>query len=202
MIEPVLGTRCLHRHVTTIVGIDRRVKLTDEAANSAKRYRDQRFRAIRTGKRSHVRKYPAITPRVSPLICWKIQNSFTSRPAIGNEELVVPAADTWRNFRLNSARRSIVRAQVDLRLQHLNAALCSPEAVKYQLWQTAGLPLRRIAPKTLVPVERIELPTFGLQNRCSTAELNRRIERVARCGPCRPIVRRVEYQTCPQRASI
>jgi hypothetical protein len=27
----------------------------------------------------------------------------------------------------------------------------------------------------LVPVERIELPTFGLQNRCSTAELNRRM---------------------------
>jgi hypothetical protein len=27
----------------------------------------------------------------------------------------------------------------------------------------------------MVPVERIELPTFGLQNRCSTAELNRRI---------------------------
>jgi hypothetical protein len=26
----------------------------------------------------------------------------------------------------------------------------------------------------MVPVERIELPTFGLQNRCSTAELNRR----------------------------
>ncbi len=25
----------------------------------------------------------------------------------------------------------------------------------------------------MVPVERIELPTFGLQNRCSTAELNR-----------------------------
>ena len=24
-----------------------------------------------------------------------------------------------------------------------------------------------------MPVERIELPTFGLQNRCSTAELNR-----------------------------
>jgi hypothetical protein len=29
-----------------------------------------------------------------------------------------------------------------------------------------------------VPVERIELPTFGLQNRCSTAELNRRIEAI------------------------
>jgi hypothetical protein len=26
-----------------------------------------------------------------------------------------------------------------------------------------------------VPVERIELPTFGLQNRCSTAELNRQL---------------------------
>ena len=30
----------------------------------------------------------------------------------------------------------------------------------------------------MVPVERIELPTFGLQNRCSTAELNRRIEAI------------------------
>ena len=28
----------------------------------------------------------------------------------------------------------------------------------------------------MVPVERIELPTFGLQNRCSTAELNRRLD--------------------------
>jgi hypothetical protein len=26
----------------------------------------------------------------------------------------------------------------------------------------------------MVPVERIELPTFALQKRCSTAELNRR----------------------------
>ena len=30
----------------------------------------------------------------------------------------------------------------------------------------------------VVPVERIELPTFGLQNRCSTAELNRRTRSV------------------------
>jgi site-specific DNA recombinase len=30
-----------------------------------------------------------------------------------------------------------------------------------------------ISAKLVVPVERIELPTFGLQNRCSTAELNR-----------------------------
>ena len=29
--------------------------------------------------------------------------------------------------------------------------------------------------RCMVPVERIELPTFGLQNRCSTAELNRRL---------------------------
>jgi hypothetical protein len=34
----------------------------------------------------------------------------------------------------------------------------------------------------LVPVERIELPTFGLQNRCSTAELNRRTECEVRAG--------------------
>ena len=33
-------------------------------------------------------------------------------------------------------------------------------------------------PDVMVPVERIELPTFGLQNRCSTAELNRRIEAI------------------------
>src|SRR4051794_3130091 len=32
----------------------------------------------------------------------------------------------------------------------------------------------RICNENMVPVERIELPTFGLQNRCSTAELNRR----------------------------
>jgi hypothetical protein len=32
-------------------------------------------------------------------------------------------------------------------------------------------------PDCLVPVERIELPTFGLQNRCSTAELNRLTKR-------------------------
>jgi hypothetical protein len=33
--------------------------------------------------------------------------------------------------------------------------------------------------KSLVPVERIELPTFGLQNRCSTAELNRHLMEVS-----------------------
>ena len=56
----------------------------------------------------------------------------------------------------------------------------------------------------MVPVERIELPTFGLQNRCSTAELNRRIEAIgARWKNIRPHgsgLRRLEYQTCPQRA--
>jgi hypothetical protein len=30
----------------------------------------------------------------------------------------------------------------------------------------------------MVPVERIELPTFGLQNRCSTAELNRQTKQL------------------------
>jgi hypothetical protein len=48
-----------------------------------------------------------------------------------------------------------------------------------------------LSAKPVVPVERIELPTFGLQNRCSTAELNRRtLHR-----------RAVKYQTCPARAT-
>src|ERR1700742_1970864 len=46
---------------------------------------------------------------------------------------------------------------------------------------------RVIVGEMLVPVERIELPTFGLQNRCSTAELNRPSRgsdsRVAAQGP-------------------
>jgi hypothetical protein len=55
----------------------------------------------------------------------------------------------------------------------------------------------------MVPVERIELPTFGLQNRCSTAELNRRMKalrggRNPQLIP--PMFRPVEYQTCLQRA--
>jgi hypothetical protein len=42
------------------------------------------------------------------------------------------------------------------------------------------LPLSRrpVTRSLMVPVERIELPTFGLQNRCSTAELNRRSQEV------------------------
>ena len=55
----------------------------------------------------------------------------------------------------------------------------------------------------MVPVERIELPTFGLQNRCSTAELNRRIDAIGgrtRLPPHCSDLRRLEYQTCPQRA--
>jgi hypothetical protein len=35
----------------------------------------------------------------------------------------------------------------------------------------------------VVPVERIELPTFGLQNRCSTAELNRHLFETTRNLP-------------------
>jgi site-specific DNA recombinase len=37
----------------------------------------------------------------------------------------------------------------------------------------AKLGIAVMSAKQVVPVERIELPTFGLQNRCSTAELNR-----------------------------
>ena len=35
-------------------------------------------------------------------------------------------------------------------------------------WRTIACFMRR-----MVPVERIELPTFGLQNRCTTAVLHR-----------------------------
>ena len=53
-----------------------------------------------------------------------------------------------------------------------------------------------------MPVERIELPTFGLQNRCSTAELNRRMKRSVsgETPPHGSDLRRLEYQTCSQRA--
>ncbi len=37
---------------------------------------------------------------------------------------------------------------------------------------------KAMSAKPVVPVERIELPTFGLQNRCSTAELNRRTKQI------------------------
>jgi hypothetical protein len=58
------------------------------------------------------------------------------------------------------------------------------------------------AMENVVPVERIELPTFGLQNRCSTAELNRRIEGDGVVGKTLipRLFRALEYQTCPQRA--
>ena len=69
----------------------------------------------------------------------------------------------------------------------------------------------------VVPVERIELPTFGLQNRCSTAELNRRTmgaivilesidvhrslaDPATQNGNWRE-ARAVEYQTCLPRAT-
>ena len=63
-----------------------------------------------------------------------------------------------------------------------------------------------------MPVERIELPTFGLQNRCSTAELNRQtMGEIVRSHPrwfCRLVVRNgadgkraVKYQTCWPRAT-
>ena len=39
----------------------------------------------------------------------------------------------------------------------------------------SGLPRHSVTARRLVPVEGIEPPTFGLQNRCSTAELNRHL---------------------------
>jgi hypothetical protein len=62
--------------------------------------------------------------------------------------------------------------------------------------------LARLTLFEVVPVERIELPTFGLQNRCSTAELNRRIETIGEGKyPATWFdLRRLEYQTWSQRA--
>ena len=39
-----------------------------------------------------------------------------------------------------------------------------------------------LAERDMVPVEGIEPPTFGLQNRCSTAELNRHRDGAFRVG--------------------
>jgi hypothetical protein len=58
--------------------------------------------------------------------------------------------------------------------------------------RSAG-PVRAKSARTrekLVPVERIELPTFGLQNRCSTAELNRQLIE-------NPLYRFVPCNRCP-----
>ena len=43
----------------------------------------------------------------------------------------------------------------------------------YSLANVANLARLNVLVKGVVPDERIELPTFGLQNRCSTAELIR-----------------------------
>jgi hypothetical protein len=53
-----------------------------------------------------------------------------------------------------------------------------------------------------VPVERIELPTFGLQNRCSTAELNRQLNNPVHrfctaTGGSQRGNGAVKYQSCP-----
>ena len=45
----------------------------------------------------------------------------------------------------------------------------SKDARKFRLWLNYLASLR----KSVVPAERIELPTFGLQNRCTTAVLRR-----------------------------
>jgi hypothetical protein len=42
------------------------------------------------------------TPGVPRIICSKIQNSFTTRPAVGDEDIVVSEANIQRNFQPNS----------------------------------------------------------------------------------------------------
>jgi hypothetical protein len=104
-------------------------------------------------------------PGVPRIICGKIQNSFTTR-ATGVISAVYSESDEaaigrWATF-------------LTPRTCFEDVALCSPETQFGTEALEMGLHFCRKSLETLVPVERIELPTFGLQNRCSTAELNRR----------------------------
>ncbi len=65
--------------------------------------------------------------------------------------------------RCSSDEATVVRMRAEPSLSQIRRT-CSPN-------KSAGSTVRIL----VVPVERIELPTFGLQNRCSTAELNRLI---------------------------
>ena len=66
------------------------------------------------------------------------------------------------------ARNALVLALEDLAPSHAGPN-CDPAGLVCPPGRAKSLIL-------LVPVERIELPTFGLQNRCTTAVLHRRPE--------------------------
>src|SRR5436190_8102511 len=75
--------------------------------------------------------------------------------------------------------------------EHKKSIVFSTLYAKNELWRTA-------ANRGVVPVERIELPTNGLQNRCSTAELNRQLPAATTSAGWGDAV--VRYQSCLARA--
>jgi hypothetical protein len=70
-------------------------------------------------------------------------------------------------------RINLIKRQASSPLQFDLPALFSHGLPDLVFWEDFASEDRHKLLISLVPVERIELPTFGLQNRCSTAELNR-----------------------------
>ena len=82
----------------------------------------------------------------------------------------------WRGFRPSlELDQSATFNEADRLLFDLHSlAPCGPGSELAKSTADHGATIQHNYLNLLVPVERIELPTFGLQNRCSTAELNRR----------------------------
>lgn len=77
-----------------------------------------------------------------------------------------------------------------------------PQAAEAALFMgdsRASMGKAALSAKPVVPAEGIEPPTFGLQNRCSTAELSRQLPG-KRASPERSTLAGSQYQTCPESA--
>jgi hypothetical protein len=87
-------------------------------------------------------------------------------------------ADKWEVQGQLGHRGGVMERDAEYARDHRAKATAAIEAFwkKGQWVQSGDRPVDDVRQvlDCAVPVERIELPTFGLQNRCSTAELNRR----------------------------
>ena len=86
-------------------------------------------------------------------------------------------ADKWEVQEQLAHRGGVMERDAEYTRDHLAKATAAIEAFwKRSMGTVRGQTVADIRQvlDCAVPVERIELPTFGLQNRCSTAELNRR----------------------------
>lgn len=84
----------------------------------------------------------------------------------------------------------------------IGARVGHPEAVQAALFMgvnSARMSKAAMSAKSMVPAEGIEPPTFGLQNRCSTAELSRHLPTTRRVVPTLRL-RGSQYQTCAESA--